>query len=413
MSSRVHPGETPASFVFNGFLDFLLREDDHRAKQLRRQFVFKMIPMLNPDGVVRGHYRTDSRGVNLNRMYLDPNFALYPSIYAAKSILVYSHVHHRTQSNKTQSESKRAASTGQVFVHRSLTSAQDTNKKSSSIKNVQQKPLNQDDISLQEFEDSTSHFSNKKSAAKCAHSDSTLNNQHPASGDNNIDILEANIKSLSESIAGLALDLEQTENPTKVNTYSSCQSASDSPLELKSKAPTSNGHKSESFSLPMEGVISADEEFSYKQRHIGNEGSDEDCCEPMLPGLVVHTKHLCDPQLLEIPPQESGVAFYVDLHGHASKRGCFIYGNYFENEDVQVENLLYPKLVSMNTAHFDFTACNFTEKNMYLKDKRDGLSKAGSGRVAMHKALGIIPRYVLCSSVYHFLCSSSPWKAFC
>lgn len=59
----------------------------------------------------------------------------------------------------------------------------------------------------------------------------------------------------------------------------------------------------------------------------------------------------------------------------------------------QVENMLFPKLISLNSPHFDFTGCNFSEKNMYAKDKRDGQSKEGSGRVAIYKALGIIHRW--------------------
>lgn len=92
LSSRVHPGETPASFVFLGFLDFILKPDDPRARLLRDLFIFKLIPILNPDGVQRGHYRTDQFGVNLNRMYLDPDFEKHPSIYAAKSLIAYHHI---------------------------------------------------------------------------------------------------------------------------------------------------------------------------------------------------------------------------------------------------------------------------------------------------------------------------------
>lgn len=55
--------------------------------------------------------------------------------------------------------------------------------------------------------------------------------------------------------------------------------------------------------------------------------------------------------------------------------------------------MLYTKLISLNSAHFDFLGCNFSEKNMYARDKRDGQSKEGSGRVAIHKAIGLVHRY--------------------
>lgn len=39
-----------------------MNKNDSRAKVLRDNFVFYCIPMINPDGVYRGHYRTDTHG---------------------------------------------------------------------------------------------------------------------------------------------------------------------------------------------------------------------------------------------------------------------------------------------------------------------------------------------------------------
>ena len=56
LMARVHPGETPSSFVIQGLLDFLVSSHDIAAS-LREHIVFKIIPMLNPDGVFLGNQR--------------------------------------------------------------------------------------------------------------------------------------------------------------------------------------------------------------------------------------------------------------------------------------------------------------------------------------------------------------------
>lgn len=68
-----------------------------------------------------------------------------------------------------------------------------------------------------------------------------------------------------------------------------------------------------------------------------------------------------------INDDRSNLFLYIDFHGHASKKGVFMYGNHLPNIYEAVECMLLPRLMSMNSQHFHFDACNFSERNMYLK----------------------------------------------
>jgi len=52
--------------MMHGVLDFLT-SDDPEASALRDRYVFKVVPMLNPDGVINGNYRCGLVGADLNR----------------------------------------------------------------------------------------------------------------------------------------------------------------------------------------------------------------------------------------------------------------------------------------------------------------------------------------------------------
>jgi len=89
ISSRVHPGETPASWAVEGMLKYLTSNEED-AKLIRRQFQVIVVPMLNPDGVEEGLYRFDTNGHNLNRYYLISDNR-QPSIYCMKHLIKHYH----------------------------------------------------------------------------------------------------------------------------------------------------------------------------------------------------------------------------------------------------------------------------------------------------------------------------------
>uniref|UniRef100_A0A8D0CDF7 AGBL carboxypeptidase 3 n=1 Tax=Salvator merianae TaxID=96440 RepID=A0A8D0CDF7_SALMN len=102
LTARVHPGETNSSWMMKGFLDYILG-DSNNAQLLRDTFVFKVVPMLNPDGVVVGNYRCSLAGRDLNRNYKSDLKESFPPIWYTRmmikrlmeerSILLYCDLH--------------------------------------------------------------------------------------------------------------------------------------------------------------------------------------------------------------------------------------------------------------------------------------------------------------------------------
>ncbi|XP_041479474.1 uncharacterized protein LOC121427202 isoform X4 [Lytechinus variegatus] len=86
VTARVHPGETNASWMMRGLLDFITSSDPI-AKELRKCYIFKIIPMLNPDGVIVGNYRCSLAGRDLNRNYRHPKKESFPTVWNTKQML--------------------------------------------------------------------------------------------------------------------------------------------------------------------------------------------------------------------------------------------------------------------------------------------------------------------------------------
>ena len=85
--ARHHSWESGTSWVAEGLLRFLLSEDP-QAVRLRREHIVKMIPIGDPDGVVRGGVRFNKYGFDLNRNWDTVDPVKMPEITAQRKAIL-------------------------------------------------------------------------------------------------------------------------------------------------------------------------------------------------------------------------------------------------------------------------------------------------------------------------------------
>ena len=80
MAGRIHPGESNSSHVAEGLLEFLT-SNEPVVREARKMYIFYIVPMINPDGVVAGNYRTSLFGRDLNRTFHQSRKYAFPETY--------------------------------------------------------------------------------------------------------------------------------------------------------------------------------------------------------------------------------------------------------------------------------------------------------------------------------------------
>ncbi|QMV67863.1 redoxin domain-containing protein [Sphingobacterium paramultivorum] len=69
---RQHPPEITGHYAYASFVEYLLGNSED-AKRFREKYRIYLIPIVNPDGVDLGHWRTNANGVDLNRDWAEFN----------------------------------------------------------------------------------------------------------------------------------------------------------------------------------------------------------------------------------------------------------------------------------------------------------------------------------------------------
>lgn len=72
--------------MMEGIIDKIL-DGSTQSITLLKNYIFKIVPMVNIDGVVHGNTRADLSGSDPNRKWINPHKIRNPIIYALKKAI--------------------------------------------------------------------------------------------------------------------------------------------------------------------------------------------------------------------------------------------------------------------------------------------------------------------------------------
>ena len=78
-----HAGEDAGTYLIEGLVDFLISDGD-KADAARKNFIYKVVPIMNPDGVFHGTSRYNLAMEDLNNIWVNDDLA-QPEVTSVKS----------------------------------------------------------------------------------------------------------------------------------------------------------------------------------------------------------------------------------------------------------------------------------------------------------------------------------------
>lgn len=456
VSSRVHPGETPASHVLNGFLKLLLDVHSLVGAALRKMYVFKIVPFLNPDGVYAGCYRSDTLGHNLNRVYQTPSLETQPSIYAVRKLVRFYHYNANLMEfvdSVADTKADGAANKEQLIAATTLSPAKDDQHPADGSRKPQAdagrfivppNPPSHPSCGSREFivsdmqcntdSSSTAHSSDSEGVGDARISSESC----PSTTASDVNVPEALLRNAPAVVAadednvddddGALIFLSAAEAKKRSKTATRIFHDKLVPVikpiviegaagvyprkPLWSKGETANKVNECASARPRNAPVVA----AAKSMRSNSAAVSRQCCvtdsavatlipqqkpTPLISSSFRITKRRNTAggnndvtasngnNNNDLTHNEDAVAskfdtgnlfLYIDMHGHASKKGIFMYGNHFPTTEEAVECMLLPRLMSMNCQHFHFDSCVFSERNMYSTCVFGGIDDGGRER---------------------------------